>query len=389
MSPKPIASCSYPVADGMKVFTDSPMVRNGRRGVMEFLLINHPLDCPICDQGGECDLQDQAVAYGMDRSRFQEGKRAVKDKYVGPLIKTIMTRCIHCTRCIRFCTEVAGVPELGATSRGEGMEIGTYVEKALTTELSGNLIDICPVGALTSRPYAFVSRPWELRKTDSVDVLDATGTNIRVDTRAGEVLRILPRANDDGERGVAGRPRPLLLRRAEAPPARPALGEARRQAAPGDLDRGVRRDRGAAEGRGGRAHRRGGGRPRGCRGDRRAEGSDGGARQPQPRMPAGRRGARRLAPDFCRFNTTIAGIDEADALLIIGSNPRQEAPVLNARIRRRRSLAAGCRSASSGRAASTSPTAMTGWATGRRRCAPCSTARTASARCCAGRSGRC
>ena len=222
------------------------MVRNGRRGVMEFLLINHPLDCPICDQGGECDLQDQAVAYGMDRSRFQEGKRAVKDKYVGPLVKTIMTRCIHCTRCIRFCTEVAGVPELGATSRGEGMEIGTYVEKALTTELSGNLIDICPVGALTSRPYAFVSRPWELRKTDSVDVLDATGTNIRVDTRAGEVLRILPRTNDDGERGVAGRPRPLLLRRAEAAPARPALGEARRQAAPGDLDRGVRRDRGAS-----------------------------------------------------------------------------------------------------------------------------------------------
>ena len=196
-APKPIASCAYPVADGMKVFTDTPMVRNGRRGVMEFLLINHPLDCPICDQGGECDLQDQAVAYGMDHSRYREEKRVVRDKYMGPLIKTIMTRCIQCTRCVRFATEVAGVPELGATGRGEAMEIGTYVEKALTTELSGNLIDICPVGALTSRPYAFVSRPWELRKTDSIDVLDATGTNIRVDTRSGEVLRILPRTNDD------------------------------------------------------------------------------------------------------------------------------------------------------------------------------------------------
>src|SRR3954468_20328417 len=195
-APKPIASCAYPVADGMKVFTDSPMVRNGRRGVMEFLLINHPLDCPICDQGGECDLQDQAVAFGHDHSRYKEAKRSVKDKYLGPLVKTIMTRCIQCTRCVRFATEVAGVPELGATNRGENMEITTYVEKALTTELSGNLIDICPVGALTSRPYAFVTRPWELRKTDSVDVLDATGTNIRIDVRGSEVLRILPRINE-------------------------------------------------------------------------------------------------------------------------------------------------------------------------------------------------
>ena len=195
-APKPVASCAFPVNDGMKVFTDSEVVRRARRGVMEFLLINHPLDCPICDQGGECDLQDQAMGYGLDHSRYLEEKRAVKDKYMGPLIKTVMSRCIQCTRCVRFATEVAGVPELGATNRGENMEIGTYVEKALTSELSGNLIDICPVGALTSRPYAFVSRPWELRKTDSIDVLDATGTNIRIDARGGEVLRFLPRTND-------------------------------------------------------------------------------------------------------------------------------------------------------------------------------------------------
>ena len=196
-APKPIASCAYPVADGMVVKTDTPMVRNGRRGVMEFLLINHPLDCPICDQGGECDLQDQALGYGMDHSRYQENKRAVKDKYLGPLVKTVMTRCIHCTRCIRFATEIAGVPDLGATSRGESMEVGTYVEKALGSELSGNLIDICPVGALTSKPYAFVARPWELKKTDSVDVLDAVGTNIRIDSRGPEVMRILPRINEE------------------------------------------------------------------------------------------------------------------------------------------------------------------------------------------------
>jgi len=195
--PKPISSCTYPVADGMVVHTDSPMVRNGRRGVMEFLLINHPLDCPICDQGGECDLQDQAMGYGMDHSRYAENKRAVNDKNLGPLVKTVMTRCIHCTRCIRFITEVAGVPDLGATSRGEHMEVGTYVEKALSSELSGNIIDLCPVGALTSKPYAFVARPWELAKIDSIDVLDAVGTNIRIDARGPEVLRILPRINED------------------------------------------------------------------------------------------------------------------------------------------------------------------------------------------------
>jgi NADH-quinone oxidoreductase subunit G len=195
--PKPFASCAYPVNDGMVVHTDTPMVRAARRGVMEFLLINHPLDCPICDQGGECDLQDQAVGYGGDHSRYHENKRAVVNKDLGPLVKTVMTRCIHCTRCIRFSTEIAGVPEMGATARGETMEVGTYVQKALSSELSGNLVDICPVGALTSKPYAFVARPWELKKTDSVDVLDAVGSAIRIDTRGTEVLRILPRLNED------------------------------------------------------------------------------------------------------------------------------------------------------------------------------------------------
>jgi NADH-quinone oxidoreductase subunit G len=334
-APKPIASCAYPVADGMVIRTDSPMVRNARRGVMEFLLINHPLDCPICDQGGECDLQDQAYAYGLDRSRFREAKRSVKDKYVGPLIKTIMTRCIHCTRCIRFSQEVAGVPELGATGRGEAMEVGTYVEQALHTELSGNLIDICPVGALTSRPYAYVSRPWELRKTDSVDVLDALGSNIRVDSRGPEVLRILPRINDEvNEEWLADRPRfafdGLKRRRLDRPWVRkdgklaPAtwteafaavarrlmdLPGRRIGAVAGDLADAesivALKDLMAALGSANLD----------CR-------QDGAA------LDASRR-------DFYLFNSTVAGIEEADALLIIGSNPRVEAPVLNARIRKR------------------------------------------------------
>ena len=334
-APKPIASCAYPVADGMKVFTDSPMVRNGRRGVMEFLLINHPLDCPICDQGGECDLQDQAVSYGLDHSRYKEEKRAVKDKYMGPLVKTIMTRCIQCTRCVRFATEVAGVPELGATNRGENMEIGTYVEKALTSELSGNLIDICPVGALTSRPYAFVSRPWELRKTDSVDVLDATGTNIRVDARSGEVLRILPRTNDDvNEEWMADRGRfsfdGLKRRRLDRPwvkvdgklkPASwaEAFGAiaARLRGIPGERIGAVAGELADAEALVALRDLMAalGSRNLECR-------TDGAA------IDASRR-------DFYTFNTGIAGIEEADALLIIGSNPRTESPVINARIRKR------------------------------------------------------
>lgn len=196
-SPKPVASCVMPVSEGMVVKTQTDTIKKARRGVMEFLLINHPLDCPICDQGGECDLQDQAMAYGFDRSRYEENKRAVQDKNFGPLIKTSMNRCIHCTRCIRFSTEIAGVPDIGAVGRGEKMEITTYVEKAVASELSGNLIDICPVGALTSKPYAFAARPWELKKTHSIDVMDAVGSHIRIDTRGAKVLRILPRIHED------------------------------------------------------------------------------------------------------------------------------------------------------------------------------------------------
>ena len=196
-SSKPIASCAMPAAEGMKIKTNTEFVEKARKGVMEFLLANHPLDCPVCDQGGECDLQDQSLYYGVDKSRFSENKRAVKDKYMGPLIKTQMTRCIHCTRCVRFATEVAGVPEIGAIGRGENMEITTYLEKAMQSELSANVIDLCPVGALTSKPYAFEARPWELKKTESIDVMDGVGSNIRVDTYGWEVKRILPRINEE------------------------------------------------------------------------------------------------------------------------------------------------------------------------------------------------
>jgi len=181
-SPKPIASCAEPAVEGMNIKTNTPFVDKARKGVMEFLLANHPLDCPVCDQGGECDLQDQSMFYGFDRSRYSESKRQVKEKYMGPLIKTIMTRCIHCTRCIRFATEVAGITELGAIGRGEDMEITTYLERAMESEISANVIDLCPVGALTSKPYAFEARPWDLKKTETIDVMDAVGSNIRVDT---------------------------------------------------------------------------------------------------------------------------------------------------------------------------------------------------------------
>ncbi len=196
-SAKPIASCAMPATEGMNIKTNTPLVDKARKGVMEFLLANHPLDCPVCDQGGECDLQDQSLFYGLDKSRFLENKRSVKEKYMGPLIKTQMTRCIHCTRCVRFATEIAGIPEIGAIGRGENMEITTYLEKSMESELSANVIDLCPVGALTSKPYAFEARPWELKKTESVDVMDAVGSNIRVDTYNWEVKRILPRFNND------------------------------------------------------------------------------------------------------------------------------------------------------------------------------------------------
>jgi len=196
-SPKPIASCAMPAADGMVIKTNTPKIEKSRKGVMEFLLANHPLDCPVCDQGGECDLQDQSMFYGIDKSRFKENKRYVPEKYMGPLIKTQMTRCIHCTRCVRFSTEVAGVDDIGLLGRGENAEITTYLEKTIESELSGNVIDLCPVGALTSKPYAFKSRPWELTKTETFDVFDGIGSSIRIDTRGKKVLRALPRINEE------------------------------------------------------------------------------------------------------------------------------------------------------------------------------------------------
>ena len=332
--PKPIASCAYPVGEGMVVHTDTPMVRNGRRGVMEFLLINHPLDCPICDQGGECDLQDQAMGFGSDHSRYDENKRAVKDKDLGPLVKTTMTRCIHCTRCIRFITEVAGVPELGATNRGEHMEVGTYVEKALSSELSANIIDLCPVGALTSKPYEFVARPWELQKVDSIDVLDAVGTNIRIDSRGPEVLRILPRLNEDvNEEWLGDKSRfaidGLKRRRLDHPWLKKdgklqAVSWAEAFSAIADRMKNLSGNRiGAIAGDL-------------CDAESMLALKDLMAslgshnidcRQDGARLDASRR-------DFYCFNTSIAGIEEADAVLLIGTNPRKEAPVLNARIRK-------------------------------------------------------
>ena len=333
--PKPFASCAYPVNDGMVVHTDTPMVRAARRGVMEFLLINHPLDCPICDQGGECDLQDQAVGYGGDQSRYDEAKRAVVNKDLGPLVKTVMTRCIHCTRCIRFSTEIAGVPEMGATARGETMEVGTYVQKALSSELSGNLVDICPVGALTSKPYAFVARPWELKKTDSIDVLDAVGAAIRIDTRGTEVLRILPRLNEDvNEEWLGDKSRYALdglkrrrldtpwvkrdgrLVRATWPEAFAAIA-AKLSGLAGDRIGAIAGDLACAESM------------IALKDVLASLGSHNvDCRQDGAALPSGN-----LA--FTTFNSSIAGIEEADALLIVGSNPRREAPLINARIRKR------------------------------------------------------
>ncbi|HEV2301227.1 MAG TPA: NADH-quinone oxidoreductase subunit NuoG [Stellaceae bacterium] len=334
-SPKPIASCAMPVGDGMVIHTTSEKARKARHGVMEFLLINHPLDCPICDQGGECDLQDQAMAYGFDRSRFQENKRAVRDKDFGPLVETWMTRCIHCTRCIRFLTEVAGVEELGATGRGEDMEIGTYVERALGSELSANIIDLCPVGALTSKPYAFLARPWELRKTPSVDVLDAVGSNIRVDARGRQVMRVLPGLNEEiNEEWISDKTRfaidGLLHRRLDRSYVRQEgklvevdwgraieLAAARLKAVPGERIAAVAGDLCDAEamfalkellpGLGAASLD--------CRQD--------GAKL-DPRLRAG-----------YLFNTTIAGIEQSDLCLLVGSNPRWEAPLVNGRLRKR------------------------------------------------------
>jgi len=334
-APKPVASCAMPCGEGMVIKTNTDLVHKARKGVMEFLLINHPLDCPICDQGGECDLQDQAMGYGFDRSRFQENKRAVKDKYLGPLIKTIMTRCIHCTRCIRFADEIAGVPELGATGRGEHMEIGTYIEQAITSELSGNLIDVCPVGALTSKPYAFTTRPWELRKTETIDVMDAVGSNIRVDTRGPEVMRVIPRLNEDvNEEWLADKSRfsydglkrqrldrPYVRKDGKLQPASWAEAfsaiAAKVKGVPGERIAALAGDlvdaesmvalKDLVEGLGSKNLD--------CR-------QDGAAFDTSARAGY-------------LFNTTIAGIEKADAILLIGTNPRWEAALVNARIRKR------------------------------------------------------
>ncbi|MDQ0301603.1 NADH-quinone oxidoreductase subunit NuoG [Ancylobacter polymorphus] len=342
--PKPTASCAQNVRDLRPgpngeppvILTKSPMVKKAREGVMEFLLINHPLDCPICDQGGECDLQDQAMAYGVDTSRYAENKRAVEDKYIGPLIKTSMTRCIQCTRCVRFTTEVAGVAELGAIGRGEDMEITTYLEAALSSELQGNVADLCPVGALTQRPYAYHARPWELSKTESIDVMDAVGSNIRVDTRGREVMRVLPRLNEDvNEEWISDKTRYIWdglktqrldrpyvrvngkLKVASWPEAFAAIA-AKVKAVPGNRIGGLVGDLASVE------------EAFALKSLLASLGSS--------NIDCRQDGAK-LDPALGRasylFNATIAGIEQADALLIIGSNPRLEASVLNARIRKR------------------------------------------------------
>jgi len=332
--PKPQASCALPAADGQEISTMSPLVKKAREGVMEFLLINHPLDCPICDQGGECDLQDQAMAYGRGHSRFAENKRAVTEKYMGPVVKTIMTRCIQCTRCVRFAEEVAGVEEIGAIGRGENMEITSYLEGAVTSELSGNVVDLCPVGALVSKPYSFEARPWELRKVPGIDVMDAVGTNIRIDHRFREVMRALPRLNEDvneewahdkTRHAVDGLvrnrlDRPWVRREGKLQPASweeafSAIAE-RLQGATGDQVAAIAGDlqdlesifacKKLLEAYGSSLHE--------CRQD----------------------GAMFdvSSPAAYRFNATIAGIETAPAILLIGTNPRWEASLVNTRIRK-------------------------------------------------------
>jgi NADH-quinone oxidoreductase subunit G len=332
--PKPQASCALPVADKQEIFTTTPMVQKARQGVMEFLLINHPLDCPICDQGGECDLQDQAMGYGFDRSRYHENKRAVPDKELGPLVKTSMNRCIHCTRCIRFATEVAGVEELGATGRGEAMEVTTYVEHALSTELSGNLVDLCPVGALTSKPYAYEARSWELQKTESIDVLDALGCNIRVDTRGATVMRVLPRLNDDvNEEWISDKTRHaidgLRYQRLDRPYVRKAgkLVEATWDEAFAAITARLGNLAGAkiAAIAGDQ-----------CDAESMVALKDLMAALGSPNVDCRQDGAKLDGPRGSYiFNAGVRGIDQADAILLIGTNPRLEAPVLNARIRKR------------------------------------------------------
>ena len=333
--PKPQASCALPAAENQEIFTNTPMVKKAREGVLEFLLINHPLDCPICDQGGECDLQDETLGYGRDDTRYQENKRAVEEKYMGPLVKTVMTRCIQCTRCVRYITEIAGVPEIGMISRGEDAEITTYLEKAISSEMTGNVVDLCPVGALTHKPWAFNYRPWELKKTETIDVHDAVGANVRVDARGAEVMRVLPRTNeaineewiDDKQRyAVDG----LMRQRLDRPYVRKSK---KLQAATW----GEAFDAIAA---------------RLKKADPSRIGVIAGDLQDAESMKAAMDLFKALgSPNIdCRqdgmtlgegpreswlFNSTIAGLEQADAILIVGSNPRLEAPLVNARLRKR------------------------------------------------------
>ena len=333
-SSKPIASCAMPATEGMKIKTNTEKVEKARKGVMEFLLANHPLDCPVCDQGGECDLQDQSLYYGFDKSRFKEHKRKVKDKYMGPLIKTIMTRCIHCTRCVRFATEVAGVTEIGAIGRGENMEITTFLEKSMESELSANVIDLCPVGALTSKPYAFEARPWELKKTETIDVMDAVGSNIRVDTYGWEVKRVLPRLNEEiNEEWISDKTRyacdGLLKQRIDKPFKREngKLIECSWDEALNIVGSKIKET------------------------DKNQIGFHAGDMLSMETINSLKEFAKKLSipnyefrekPFYLNsdnkmnyiFNSSIKGIEESDCIVLIGTNPRHEATMLNARIRK-------------------------------------------------------
>ena len=334
-SPKPVASCAMPAAEGMNIKTNTEFVEKARKGVMEFLLANHPLDCPVCDQGGECDLQDQSMFYGVDKSRYKENKREVSEKNMGPLIKTQMTRCIHCTRCVRFATEVAGVPEIGAIGRGEDMQITTYLEQSMQSELSANVVDLCPVGALTSKPYVFEARPWELKKTESIDVMDAIGSNIRVDTYGWEVKRILPRINEDiNEEWISDKTRyacdGLLNQRLDTPYIK--YNGKFEKASWSEVFNIIKSKFKNAD------------KDKIC-------GMSGDLVNMETQYifkeffnktlgsynVESRSDHRYLNPqkrENYLFNSTINGIEEADFILLVGSNPRYEATILNARIRK-------------------------------------------------------
>jgi len=334
-SPKPIASCAMPAAEGMVIKTNTPKVEKARKGVMEFLLANHPLDCPVCDQGGECDLQDQSMYYGVDKSRYSENKRVVPDKNMGPLIKTQMTRCIHCTRCIRFATEIAGVPELGAIGRGEDMQITTYLEQSIQSELSGNVIDLCPVGALTSKPYVFEARPWELKKTESIDVMDAVGSNIRVDTYDWEVKRVLPIINEDiNEEWISDKTRyacdGLLNQRLDSPYIK--YNKKFEKASWDEVFKIIKS----------KVENTNKDKICGFVGDLINMESSFIFKEFFERTISTNKYESRSSESFVDnsmrenylFNSTINGIEEADIILLIGTNPRFEATMLNARIRK-------------------------------------------------------